>query len=98
MLEMVPPKHRALFSMITSVVDTATMFWVPFLLEYAKNWWILYWMDLSLCFLISLPNIFFILESPKFYISISQFKRARLIYAKIAQINNRPMFTEKLVG
>lgn len=92
MLEMVAPKHRPTFAMITAMFDTSTMFWAPFVLEFGKSWWILYWLDLSLCLAVVLPLLFFIIESPRFLISVRKFKHARDVYFKIAKINKREMF------
>ena len=84
--------------MITSILDTSTMFWAPFVIEYGKSWWIIYWLDLSICVALILPLVCFIIESPRFLISVNKYPKAREVYATIAKINKRPMFSEKLVG
>ena len=98
LLEMVAPKHRSTFAMITATLDTSTMFWAPFVIEYGKSWWIIYWLDLGICIALILPLLFYVIESPRFLISINRYKQARLVYKRIAKINKRPMFEDRLIG
>ena len=55
-------------------------------------------MSLGLSLFCFFPFIFFMRESPKFYVSVGKFEEARKVYKYIAKINGKHMFTNKLEG
>ena len=62
------------------------------------SWWIAYWICFGLSVFSLFPLLFFIRESPKFYISVGKFSEAREVYRYIAKLNSKPMFSERLEG
>lgn len=94
-MEVVSPNKRALFSMILNLFDGTTSLFLPLFYQYGKNWWILYWINLALTVLGLLGLVSFVKESPKFYVSIRKFDKARAVYNHIAETNRKPMFSSK---
>ena len=71
---------------------------LPLVYQFGKSWWIVVWFNLGLSLLTLFPLLFLIRESPKFYVSVSKFQEARLVYEHIAKLNKKPMFHNRLEG
>ena len=54
--------------------------------------------DVGVCLFAFLFLVFFIKESPKFYVSVKKYEQAREVYKYIASVNKREMFSNKLEG
>ena len=98
LIEIVSPSRRALFNMIMNLADGSTPLLLPLFYQYARNWRILYWINLSLTGVSLLVLVFFAKESPKFYVSIHKFEKAKDVYSHIAKVNRNPKFSTKLEG
>lgn len=56
------------------------------------------WSNLGLS-LLNLPFLlFFMKESPKYFVSIKRYDKARRVFKYIARLNRKPMFRNKLQG
>ena len=84
--------------MIMNLADGTTPGILPLFYQFAKNWWILYWANMGLTVIGLLALAFLIKESPKFYVSVRKFEKAREVYRHIAKVNRNPMFSNKLEG
>ena len=98
LIEVVAPKKRACYNMIINIFDSSSTLVLAVLFQFGKNWWILFWLNLGLCALGLLILLFGIKESPKFYVSVRQFNKAKQIYSHIAKTNGKSMFKNKLEG
>ena len=96
LIEIVFPSRRALFSMIMNFFDGLSPIILPLFYDYGKNWWILYWINMGITVLGLLVLLFFVKESPKFYVSVRKFEKAKEVYSHIAKTNTKEMFTNKL--
>lgn len=53
---------------------------------------------MGLALILLIPLIFLIPESPKFLMGQHRYQDARNVYERIANVNGKPMFSEKLEG
>lgn len=73
--------------------DPIVAIYLPLIYQFGKSWWIVIWINFG-CFVISLPLFWcFVRESPKFFVSVKKFEKARAVYNFISRINRRPKFT-----
>ena len=84
LLEIVGPSYRATACAINSVLDGTTNLWLPLLHQFGKSWWILYWLNIGQAFLLIIPLLIFVKESPKFLVSVKKFMQAKQVYSCIA--------------
>lgn len=72
--------------------------YLPLIYKFGRDWWIVFWLSIALSLLSFFPLLFFVKESPKFFVSVGRFASAREVYSFIAKVNNKPMFFNKLEG
>ena len=87
LIEVVAPNRRACYNTIINIFDGCSTLTLAFLFQFGKNWWILFWLNLGLCVFGLLVLLFSLKESPKFYVSVRSFNKARQIYCHIAKTN-----------
>ena len=97
-IEIAGPHYRATFNAIICVVDGFSNLWLPLFYQFSPSWRILYWLNLGLAFAFIFPLIFCVFESPKFLISRGRFASARAVFARIAKLNRRRLFSNPLQG
>ena len=98
LVEIVSPNFRAVFCALANGFDGGSNAWLPLVYQFGKSYWVVYWINLALAAVLLIPLIFFIPESPKFLIGQRRYAEARKVYERIAQVNRKPMFTERLEG
>ena len=95
--EMVSSKYRAYYSAANNIYDGLQNILISVMFYFGRDWHYV-----SYYYLAVLVLLFFVLflvpESPRYLLSKKKYERARAVYAKIARINKREMFTEPLEG
>ena len=93
--EMVSAKYRAYFSAANNIYDGLQNILISVMFYFGRDWHYV-----SYYYLAVLVLLFFVLflvpESPRFLLSRKRYDKARTVYARIARINKREMFTEPL--
>ena len=84
--------------MATTSVDGMTGIWLPLLFYYVRDWRILFYINLGIVSVVLVVYFIVIPESPRFYLSRKDYKKARKAYSKIALYNGREMFDDPLKG
>lgn len=92
LIESVGPEYRATTSAILNLIDSFSNFYLVVAYQFGKRWWIVFWIDLAVSLLVFFPFLFFVRESPKFYVSVGKHKKAKQVYRFIAKLNKKPMF------
>ena len=98
LIESVSPDYRALAGTAINLLDSLSSIYLPLIYQFGLSWWIVYWISFGLSVFSLFPLLFFIRESPKFYVSVGKFSKAREVYQFIAKLNKKPMFSQVLEG
>ena len=89
-------KIRGYLTATTTLLDNLTGILLSIFFYYVGDWRILFWFNLALvitCFVI----IFALIpESPRFYMAVGQYDRAREVFKTLAKVNKREMFEGNL--
>ena len=87
--EIIKTTHSTIICSFYNFFDGFTMIQASIYFKYiSKDWFTLYWYYLSIC-IVGMIISFFMPESPRYLISIGDFKRARESFDFIARMNGR---------
>lgn len=98
MLEFVTKDKRNICGMILMSVDGAFVLLLAFYYALVPDYRPLLVYNLCVCILLLTLYFFCIYESPRYYVSRKNFRKARVVFEKIAKRNGKPMFQEPLEG
>ena len=98
MLEFVSKDKRNLCGMLMMSVDGAFVLLLAFYYALVPDYRPLLLYNLCLCIVLLLLYLVCVYESPRFYVSRKKFRKARVVFEKIAKRNGRAMFEEPLQG
>ena len=98
LMESVSPDYRSFTCFVIFLFGSISNVYLPLIHEFGKDWWIVFWIEFGLALSAFLGFLFFVRESPKFYVGTKKFDKARQVYSYIAKVNKRPMFTNQLEG
>ena len=95
--EMVSARSRAYYSAANNIYDGLWNITVSLLFYFGRDWHYVSYFYLSILTVVVL-GLFLVPESPRFLLGRRKFAKARAVYARIAKVNKREMFTEPLEG
>ena len=98
LMESVSPDYRSFTCFVIFLFGSISNVYLPLIHEFGKDWWIVFWIEFGLALSAFLGFLFFVRESPKFYIGAKKFDKARQVYSYIAKVNKKPMFINKFEG
>lgn len=92
MMEFVSKDKRNICGMILMSVDGTFVLLLAFYYALVPDYRPLLIYNLSMSILLLLLYIFCVYESPRYYVSRKKFRKARVVFEKIARRNGRKMF------
>ena len=97
-IESVSPRFRGFTGTAILLLDDLNSLCLPLIYQFGRDWWIVFWISFGLSVFSLFPLLFFIRESPKFYVSVGKFGKGREVYKYIARVNKKPMFSQQFEG
>ncbi len=90
LLEMVPTNRRSLYCAMLNTLDGGlSSMLLPLFYYLVGDWRILFFFNLFVTVAVFIM-LFFVTESPRYYLSLHLYDKARQTFSRIAAFNNRP--------
>ena len=82
--------------MIISSTDGSYYMWLALVYKYIADWRPWFYFITGVIIICFAGVMFYLPESPRFYISRGRFARARAQYTRVARVNGKPALTAQL--